>query len=60
MSDLKLRAALLRKARGVGIIPGGKAAMEAVLTGHGHDKIKVSQCFSQLQDYVDTVVALLV
>jgi len=31
----------LRKDRGVGIIPGGKAAMEAVLTGHGHDKIKV-------------------
>ena len=48
MSALKLRAALLRKSRAVGIIPGGEAAMHAVPTGHGHDKIKVAKSFEIL------------
>jgi len=40
MEDLKLRARLIRKPRGIGIIPGGEAALVAKPVGHGSDKLK--------------------
>lgn len=38
--DLRLRAAIVRKARGVGLVPGGPAAVASAPSGHGTFKLK--------------------
>ncbi len=40
VSELNLRAKILRKERAVGVYPGGKAMIAAVPKGHGSNKIK--------------------
>lgn len=63
MAELKLRAQLIRKRRGVGIIPGGDDSVERVPTGHGSRKIKrealdevvmrAQECLAQLSPQPD-------
>ena len=57
MSDLKLRARLIRKPRGIGIIPGGPSKVATEPTGHGSVKMKsealdevVFRCQKSLRD----------
>jgi IMP and pyridine-specific 5'-nucleotidase len=40
MSDLKLRAKILRKPRGIGLMPGGRESISDVPSGHGSIKLK--------------------
>jgi len=65
IADLKLRARLIRKPRGVGVIPGGEASVKAMPTGHGSVKFKtealdevVLRCQQSLRESRDPPIAL--